>query len=307
MNITEIEINRITEKSRPREKAFYAVMRQSGLKPNTVKQLKIKHLEKIRDPDTPIPCKIDVSREIEKNKFGRHPSFIAEEAVKYVQIYLSNRELKDKEKLTSDSLLFTLRNKPTEQVNTKEISRTFKKISHKVNKGKTCELDDLREFFKQKSKEIGRNHISFLMGNTPDTNYTPEDDKFYRRLYETVMGSLEIEIQTPNEIKKQLQKETQELKERLEGIENVIFPKHYPITDPMEWLKKFKEWIEKNPEEAKLQQEREEYWEIQREKEFKEYQRMIKENPDEIITYLQNIEEKIGVLKIILKQQRSKT
>src|SRR4030067_3195398 len=145
-NITDIEINKITENSKPREQAFFTIIRQSGLKPNTIKQLKIKHLEKIRYPDTPIPCKIDVPNEIEKNKFGRHPSFIAEEAINYIKIYLREREIHGKEKLTLESLLFTIHNKPNKPINIKEIGRTFKKTAHKARRKQPDEEqpDDLQ-------------------------------------------------------------------------------------------------------------------------------------------------------------------
>ena len=196
-NITDNEIIKITELSPIREKAFFTMIRQSGLNPNTIKQLKIKHLEKIRT-ETPIPCKIDITQEIEKTKFGRHPSFIGEESIKYLQKYLTKRELTDKEKLTPESLLFITRNKPNQSINTKEVSRTFKKIAHKVRKGNLSQLqlNLLREFFKQKSEEMGHNHVNYLIGETTkeDNNYTPENDEFYRKLYkEMVMDSLEIE------------------------------------------------------------------------------------------------------------------
>jgi hypothetical protein len=196
MNLTDMEINKITEKSKPREKAFYTFIRQSGLKPNTVRRLKIKHVEGITDSDTPIPCKIEVPNEIEKSKFRRHPSFIAEEAIKYLKKYLTKREVHEKEKLTPESLIFIIHNKPNKPITVKEIGRTFKKTANKIRKGKPDELQlpALREFFKQKSEEMGHNHVKYLMGDTPNNNYKPEDDEFYRKLYkEAVMDSLEIE------------------------------------------------------------------------------------------------------------------
>jgi hypothetical protein len=198
VSITNSEINKIAEKCSIRDRAFLAVIRQSGLKPNTIRQLRIKHLEKIRDPNPPIPCKIDVSKQVEQSKFGRHPSFIAEEAVKYIKNYFRLRKMKEKEEITPESLLFTIHKKQNEQIKVKEMNRVFKRIAHRLNKEKPVdfELDDLRRFFKEKTAAIGLEHANYLMGN-PSSNYTPEDDEFYRTLYnEIARNSLNIE-QTP--------------------------------------------------------------------------------------------------------------
>jgi len=38
------------------------------------------------------------------------------------------------------------------------------------------------------------NHVNYLIGNTTESNYTPENDDFYRKLYkEIIMDSIEIE------------------------------------------------------------------------------------------------------------------
>jgi len=194
-NITNDEINKITQNSKIREKAFFTIVRQSGLKPSTIKQLKIKHLERIREPDTPIPCKISVLNEIEKAKFGQHPSFIAEEAIKSLKNYLMLREINCKEKLTPESLLFVVNKNPNEQISVREMNRRFKRTAKRFLKGNPSlfQLNDLRKFFKQKSKEIGHNHINYLIGEIVDNSYIPEDDESYRMLYQEAKDSLNTE------------------------------------------------------------------------------------------------------------------
>jgi len=209
-HITRDEINRITDKCQPREKAFFTVMRQSGLPPHTIKQLKIKNLERILNPNTPIPCKINVPHE-------KSRTFIGEEAVKYLKQYLATRI-----NLTSESLLFTIRNNPNKEINTKNVSRVFKraaeklekakKITYEVRKGKPSELRlySLIKFYRKKAKY----YLAEL-----DNNNTPKDDEFYRKLYEEkAMPFLEIETPTKTEIH-QLKKENKKLKDRLEKIE----------------------------------------------------------------------------------------
>ena len=261
-DITKEEINAILAITPIREKAFMAIMAQSGLRPHTVKQLKIENLEKILEPNTPIPCKIDVSREIEKGKFGEgHPTFIAEEAIKYTKQYLSTRT-----KLKPENLLFTTQHE--KQISTKNISRTFRKkaeelqntgeIDYKIRKGKPSELRlyNLRKFFRKFANQMGFEHVNYLMNHTTkgsDHNYTPENPEWYRELYrEKAMPFLTLETPTPTETKKiveTLQKqhktemetlkqeydgkfkkletervEVQELKDRLIEIENQLLP-----------------------------------------------------------------------------------
>lgn len=227
-DIEKDEINKITEQCRQlREKAFFTIMRQSGLPPHTIKQLQIKNVEKILEPNTPTPCKI------KKGKFRSIPNFIGEEAVKYIKQYLATRT-----NLTPESLLFTIRNNPNKEINTKNVSRAFrlaaqkleitKKITYEVKKGKPSELRlySLIKFYRKNAKY----YLTEL-----DNNNTPKDDEFYRKLYEEkAMPFLEIEPPTPIEIrqlKKQHQKGIQkletknkELTERLTKIEESMMP-----------------------------------------------------------------------------------
>jgi len=226
-DIEKDEINKITEKCRQlREKAFFTIMRQSGLPPHAIKQLQIKHVERILEPNTPIPCKI------KRGKFRNIPDFIGGEAVKYLQQYLATRT-----NLTPESLLFTIRNNPNKEINTKNVSRAFrqaaqkleitKKITYEVKERKPSELRlySLIKFYRKNAKY----YLAELDNNAP------RDDEFYRKLYEEkAMPFLEIEPPTPLEIhqlKKQQQKEirkletkNKELTERLARIEESMLP-----------------------------------------------------------------------------------
>lgn len=198
-NIQENEINRITQNCKPREQAFFTVMRQSGLKPHTLKQLKIKNLEKILEPQPPTPCLINVPNE-------KAPTFIGQEAIQYLKKYLQHRARK--EKLTLESLLFTAKNNPNKQINTKDVSRTFREtarrlgIGQRVKKGEPSEirLFSLVRFYKRNAK----NYLNELKKNPL------KDREFLRSLYqENAMPLLEIEtkITIPIYQLKQYQKE----------------------------------------------------------------------------------------------------
>jgi hypothetical protein len=198
-NIQENEINRITQNCKPREQAFFTVMRQSGLKPHTLKQLKIENLEKILEPQPPTPCLIDVPNE-------KSPTFIGQEAIQYLKKYLQIRARK--EKLTPESLLFTAKNNPDKQINTKDVSRTFREtarklgIGQKVKKGEPSEicLFSLVTFYRRNAK----NYLNEFKKNPL------KDHEFLRSLYqENAMPLLEIETKVTITIyqREQYQKE----------------------------------------------------------------------------------------------------
>jgi hypothetical protein len=240
--ITKDEINKITDQCHsPREKAFFAIMRQSGLPPHAIKQLKIKHLEKILEPNTPIPCKITVPHE-------RTPTFIGHEAFNYLKQYLEHRP-----ELTQESLLFTIQNKPSKQINTKDVSRTFKqtaqelerkrKITYEVKKGKPSELRlySLINFYRKNAK--------YYLTELKNTR-TPKDDEFYRQLYEKkAMPHLEIEPLTPIQtLKHQVEKQHNEIQNLKNITERLQF--QLEISAQGEWQQLINE-MTKPPEEAR--------------------------------------------------------
>jgi integrase len=208
-DITKDEVNKIIAPSPLRERAFMAVMAQSGLRPCTITKLKIEDIEKILEKETPIPCMITVSNKIEKGKLGEgHPAFIGEESVKYIKQYLMTRK-----NLTPQSLLFATEKE--KKLNEKNVSRTFRiqakelnrtgNLDYKINISKPSELRlyNLRKFFRKYANQMGFEHVNYLMNHKTegsDANYTPKDPEFYRELYKTkAMPFLRLETPTPTE------------------------------------------------------------------------------------------------------------
>jgi hypothetical protein len=222
-DITAYEINTITEKCPPREQAFFTIMRQSGLPPRTIKQLKVGNVERILEPNPPIPCKINVPHE-------KSRTFIGGEAVKYLKLYLR----KNRTNLTPESLLFTIRNNPNKEINTKDVSRAFRlaaqkleranKITYEVRRGKPSELRlySLVGFYKKNAKD----YLSKLNNSS-----TPKDDELCRKLYEeNAITPLEIEPPATKDIhqlrkqQRELENQNIELTKRLTKIEESMMP-----------------------------------------------------------------------------------
>jgi len=76
-DIKRAEIKDILNTSLVRDRAFYAVMAQSGLRPDTICKLQRKHIEYDRLLRGESPVKIDVPAEITKGKYRPYFTFIS--------------------------------------------------------------------------------------------------------------------------------------------------------------------------------------------------------------------------------------
>jgi hypothetical protein len=273
-DITKEEINKITEHSPIREKAFFTIMRQGGLTPHTIQQLKIKDLE----PDTPTPCKINIPQATQKGKF-KPPTFIGKEAIKYTKQYLATRI-----NLTPESLLFTIKNADT-KINTKDVSRTFRIKAQKYEKTKTINPEEITKGKPNKLQLYSlvrfyrKNAKKYLIEakNNPNQN-----EEFYRKLYkEKAMPNLEIKTPT-----------TTELENRIEKIENMIpifikendiqgkFLTKEELNSEIKEIREHEQWLKKHPKEAE-----------------KEYNRMKNEEIQNLTSDLKNLKTNYEILK----------
>ncbi len=265
-DLTKEEIVQIMAVSKIREKAFFAVMAQSGLRPHTIKQLRLKHLDLEK-----LPCKIDVPKEIAKGKFGSYVTFIGLDAVKYLKQYLATRT-----NPTPESLLFCAHDNPNKPVNVKDMSRAFRLAARKLEKsgaldfeireGKPSELRlyNLRKFFRKYANQMGFENVNYLMGHTvrgSDANYKPQDPEFYRELYaEKAMPFLRLEAPTPTEtsaiintLKKQHETEMGSLKREIQKRDEQIQALNERFNKYERYLRFMEENFKPNPTEQQIQ------------------------------------------------------
>ena len=272
-DITKEEIKLILDASRPREKAFYIIMAQSGLRPHTISHLKDKHIKEDFEKKI-IPCKIDVPQEIAKGQYHSYFTFIGEEGVKYLRAYLNTRpNLKD------DDYLFPMQGS-TERVNPKSITGLFTRTVLKLQqnglidvkqevKGKPRDirLYNLRKFFRKYAHQAGFEFVQFWMGHKVkagvDDHYRPRDVEFHRKLYkEKAMPFLRIETHTPTETDKKMTEledkskvldthirtlllEREQFKEERESWREAIRLQHEQVTAFRKEAKKLRERLEK--------------------------------------------------------------
>jgi len=233
-DITREEIKLIIDASTVRERAFYAVMAQSGLRPYTICKLKHKQIKEEFEKGI-IPCMIDVPEEHAKGKYHSYFTFIGEEAVRYLKAYLNT-----KPGIQADDYIFTKQGKTNIPASPRSLGslflRTVLKLQtkglmeveqEKRGKPHTIRLYNLRKWFRKQAGQMGFENVEFLMGHTVKAgqheHYRPKDKEWYREKYKEIMPNLRIETLTPTESEKRVDdvlEENKELKQKMLELED---------------------------------------------------------------------------------------
>jgi integrase len=200
-----------------RDKAIIAILATSGLRIGTVLQLKYKHVMEDFEANR-IPCMIRVDADITKGKYAPYITFINEEAVYYLRLYLEQRRKgTDKippENITSRSWLFVTYENPPKPLLYQTFAHIFADICELMNVEKRgsrykYSIHSLRKFFKTQliSKGVEEAIVDYWMGHVRDT-YTQIrnlDVDFLRNKY--LSASLRIrEVKTDEKQLKELLK-----------------------------------------------------------------------------------------------------
>ena len=222
-DISKEEVVNILEISRPRDKAFFCMMAQSGLRPDTLCSLRKKHIEPEFSKGI-IPCKVEVPQDIAKGEYRSYFTFMGEESVKYLKAYLATRSGIDPE-----DYLFASHG-TDKRANPKSFSRIFARAIQKLKEkgimefergpeGKPSEvrLYNLRKFFRKYANQAGFENVQFWMGHIvkegQEEHYRPKDVEYYRQLYaEKAMPFLRLETATPSETDKIMSMQDQKIK-----------------------------------------------------------------------------------------------
>lgn len=233
------EITRVLEVSRPRDKAFFCMMAQTGLRPETLCNLRREHIEPEFNKGI-IPCKIEVPEEIAKGEFGAYFSFMGEESVKYLKAYLAIRS-----NVGPEDYLFAAHG-TDKKANPKSLSRIFRASVDRLKETGKIEFKDrqfdkpaeirmynLRKFFRNQAGHTGVEYVNFWMGHradykaphipASDAHYVSREDiEFQRQLYkEKAMPYLRLETATPSETEQtimELRTENQMLRSQMTKV-----------------------------------------------------------------------------------------
>jgi len=245
-DITHEEIKLILNASRPRERAYYTIMAQSGLRPETICNLRLKHIKEDL-VNNRVPCRIEIPEEIAKGKYHAYFTFIGEEAVKHLKAYLNTGP-----QLNNEDFLFA-KEGTKDQTNPKSLSNMFRRTvqrlktkglieieQKKKNRPRNIRLYNLRKFFRKHAHQAGFELVQFWMGHTvsagQDDHYRPTDAEFHRKVYaEKAMPFLRLESATPTETDKTITELKRKLEERDKEVEEMktMIMKLQPIVDFM--------------------------------------------------------------------------
>lgn len=217
-DITKKEIRRIVEHTTLRNKAFFLMMAESGLRPYTLVQLRYKHIRKDFEANT-VPMRIELPSELLKDRVEARWTFIGEDGFRVLKAYLKPRL-----PLQDENLIFLSKRSDTKhdfllpQTFTNIFGRVALKlrITEMTQKGKPkpIRLYCLRKFFNNNLRYEGFNtaYREFWMGHkTTQTHYISRDPEYHRKEYKK--GYEQLRIQEPA-TPAQLTQITEELKKR---------------------------------------------------------------------------------------------
>jgi len=252
-DIKREEIAAIMYVSLPRDRAFYVVSAQSGLRPATICRLQRKHIEYNRLLRGESPAKIEVPQIMAKGKYQAYFTFISDEAIQHLKHYLNKRA-----NLTSESYLFVKQGTENEPMKPSAFSAQFNKTVRKlrekgvldfeVRKDKPSEirLYSLRKFFKKYSNQAGESFSEFWMGHKGKgvtDNYRAKDPEYHRSLYaELAAPHLRIEAKTPTQTEKQiedLRKQLDEAQKKLEERDRITSDRDRKLAPLLDFVNDF--------------------------------------------------------------------
>ncbi len=178
---TPEELQKLIEVAPLREKAIISMLATSGLRVGTLVQLKYKHVKDDLEKGV-VPVCIRIEPEITKGKYCDYFTFINDEAVYYLKLYLEERKKGSKhippEEINDDSPLF--RTKEDRKVKPVTYASVYKKLHElMMTAGLICEgkrrhelnVHSLRKYFRTQLTLAGvpSDYIEFMMGHKIST------------------------------------------------------------------------------------------------------------------------------------------
>ena len=244
-DIEKNEVLEILRLANVRDRAFFCMMAQSGLRPSTIANLRIKDVEGILEENTSVPCKITVRQENTKGKYVEYFSFMGQESISYLKDYLKTKN----RKLTPEDYVFTKFGEEHEEkpLNPGILTHIFERITKRLRandvlsfKTSTKEMPietkahehlrghitrselhlyNLRKYFRKYAGQAGPDYVNYWMGHTSslgvDLHYFSKDAELHRKTYqEKAMPHLRLETATVSESQTAINELTQRLTQK---------------------------------------------------------------------------------------------
>jgi len=220
-DITKEEIIKILEHATIRDRAFFLMMAESGLRPSTLLNLRYKHIKQDYEKST-VPMKIELPSELLKDRISDRWTFIGEDGFRVLKEYLSTRKSIDE-----NELLF-IAERPSklkgELVAETSFSNKFSRIVQKLGidkplgqgKPKSIRLYVLRKFFFNNMKCDSAYRNFWFCHSSVDDHYISQDQQRHREEY--LKGYKFLRIYQPGDVDVRLEALTNELKATREQL-----------------------------------------------------------------------------------------
>jgi len=231
-DITKEEMRLILEHSDVRNRAIDLMLYESGMRPDTLANLRFKHI-KGEFLANRIPMKIDLTEDILKCRVSERWTFIGEEGFEALKKYLVTRlPLKD------EDYVFVSEKPPGRKLKSNALSQAFNKMVQKLRlaisqgkgKPKPLRLYCLKKAFR-KFMLVEEAYKEFWMGRSGNEapaitgasiHYISRDVEYHRQLY--AQGYEGLRLHPPSSglqtMVNKLTAQNQDLRERLERLEN---------------------------------------------------------------------------------------
>jgi len=193
------EIRRVLQNADKRDRTFFLMMVESGLRPNTLVQLRYKHIKKEFEANR-VPMMIELPSELLKDRVEARWTFLGEDAFKALKEYLKPRM-----PLKNEDLIFTPERSDMKHpfLSPQTFSNKFRKIASKLGfaeieetgKPRKVRLYGLRKYFMNNVRYEGFDHTfkEFWMGHTnTQTHYVSRDPERHRKEYAEAYENLRI-------------------------------------------------------------------------------------------------------------------
>lgn len=226
-DILKEEIQKILDHSAIRNKAVFLTLYETGMRPDTLVQLKWSHIKKDFIARK-VPMMILLPSRILKCGVSDRYVFIGDNGFDALSEYLNTkRELP----LKDNDFVFVTEKPYGKQLGTHAISQAFnvlvkdlKLAESRDGKPKELRLYALRKAFQKfMVSKVDRSLIEFWIGHTSTaTHYVPQDPEYHRQAYANGYSGLRLETaKVPADIIEELQRKNEEVRVLTEKMEKL--------------------------------------------------------------------------------------
>ena len=235
------EIRRVLENAHIRDRTFFLMMVESGLRPNTLVQLRYKHIKRDFETDT-VPMMIELPSELLKDRVEARWTFIGEDAFRTLKEYL-----KPQIPLQNEDLIFQPERNDAKHpyLRPQTFSNKFRKIALKLGisedeeKGKPRQirLYGLRKYFMNNIRCDTAFREFWMAHKTTQTHYVSRDVERHREEYAKAYENLRIYKTIDSTHSHKIEEQTRKIEDQASRIEE-LEEKLKETKEVLDWMQK---------------------------------------------------------------------